>query len=62
MRPVYGSAEAPELRASMRGAGFVGMEIDPRYFDIACRRIEQAQRQPDMFVKTAPKAAQMSKF
>jgi DNA modification methylase len=24
---------------------FVGVEIDPRYFDIACRRIEEAQRQ-----------------
>jgi DNA modification methylase len=28
---------------------FVGIEIEPRYFDIACRRIEQAQRQGDMF-------------
>ena len=28
---------------------FVGIEIEPRYFDIACRRIEQAQRQGDLF-------------
>lgn len=28
---------------------FIGIEIEPRYFDIACRRIEQAQRQGDMF-------------
>ena len=28
---------------------FVGIEIEPRYFDIACRRIEAAQRQGDMF-------------
>ena len=44
------------------GRKFIGMEIDPRYFDTACRRIEQAQRQPDMFVRTAPKAAQASMF
>ena len=24
---------------------FIGIELDPRYFDIACRRIEDAQRQ-----------------
>lgn len=28
---------------------FVGIEVDPRYFDIACRRIEDAQRQARMF-------------
>jgi len=28
---------------------FLGIEIEPRYFDIACRRIEEAQRQGDMF-------------
>ena len=32
------------------GRRFIGIEIEPRYFDIACRRIEQAQRQPDLFV------------
>lgn len=31
------------------GRKFIGIEIDPRYFDIACRRIEEAQRQGDMF-------------
>ncbi|WP_433910407.1 DNA-methyltransferase [Sphingomonas yabuuchiae] len=29
--------------------GFVGAEIDERYFDIACRRIEDAQRQGNLF-------------
>ena len=28
---------------------FVGVEIDPAYFDIACRRIEDAQRQLSLF-------------
>jgi len=29
------------------GRKFVGIEIEPRYFDIACRRIEDATRQGD---------------
>jgi DNA modification methylase len=29
---------------------FIGIEIEPKYFDIACRRIEQAQRQRDLFI------------
>ena len=31
------------------GRPFVGIEIEPRYFDTACRRIEEAQRQGDLF-------------
>jgi site-specific DNA-methyltransferase (adenine-specific) len=38
------------------GRKFIGIEIEPKYFDIACRRIEEAMRQPDMFVE-APKPA-----
>jgi site-specific DNA-methyltransferase (adenine-specific) len=30
---------------------FVGIEIEPRYFDIACKRIEDAYRQGDLFIK-----------
>lgn len=33
------------------GRSFIGIEIEPRYFDIACRRIEAAQRQADLFVR-----------
>jgi len=33
------------------GRRFIGIEIEPRYFDIACRRIEEATRQPDMFIE-----------
>ena len=33
------------------GRRFTGIEIDPGYFDIACRRIEQALKQPDMFIE-----------
>jgi DNA modification methylase len=40
---------------------FIGIEIEPKYFDIACRRIEQAYAQPDMFVEAPqPKAEQLS--
>lgn len=28
-----------------------GIELDPEYFDIACRRVDEATRQPDMFVQ-----------
>ena len=31
------------------GRKFIGIEIEPKYFDIACRRIEDAQRQSRMF-------------
>lgn len=31
------------------GLAFVGVEIEPTYFDIACKRIEDAQRQQRMF-------------
>lgn len=28
----------------------IGIELDPDYFDIACKRVEEAYRQPDLFV------------
>lgn len=31
------------------GRSFIGIEREPKYFDIACRRIEDAQRQGRMF-------------
>ena len=33
-----------------------GIELDPDYFDIACRRVEEAARQPDMFIQEAKPA------
>lgn len=36
-----------------------GIEIDPEYFEIACRRVEEATRQPDLFIApTEPAATQ----
>jgi len=40
---------------------FTGIEIDPGYFDIACKRIEQALRQPDMFIEP-PKPTKQESF
>lgn len=37
------------------GRAFTGIEIDPGYFDIACKRISAALATPDLFVK-APEA------
>ena len=33
------------------GRKFIGIEIEEKYFSIACRRIEQAQRQGDMLIR-----------
>lgn len=32
------------------GRKFTGIELEPKYFDIACKRIEQALKEPDLFV------------
>jgi site-specific DNA-methyltransferase (adenine-specific) len=39
------------VACAREGRRFVGVEIDEVAFDVACRRIEQAQRQADLFVK-----------
>lgn len=36
------------------GRKFIGIEIEPKYFDIACRRIEEATRQGDLFIEQPP--------
>lgn len=40
------------------GRPFVGIEIEPTYFDMACRRIEAAYRQPRLFAEPDPKPIQ----
>ena len=37
------------VAAARRGLPFVGIEIEPRYFEISCERVENAQRQARMF-------------
>jgi hypothetical protein len=46
--PYMGSGTTGVAAVQMRHP-FIGIEIEERYFDIACRRIEQAQRQGDLF-------------
>lgn len=38
------------VAAAKFGLSFTGIERETKYFDTACRRIEQAQRQADLFV------------
>lgn len=45
----YMGAGSTGVAAVRLGHPFIGIEIEPRYFDIACRRIEEAYRQGDMF-------------
>ena len=40
------------------GRKFIGIEIEPKYFDIACKRIEDAYRQGDLFVEPSANAVQ----
>lgn len=41
------------IAAAQTGRDYVGIEKHPAYFDIACRRIEDAQRQGDLFLSGA---------
>jgi len=44
------------------GRPFIGVEIDEGYFDIACKRIEQAQRSPDMFAAASAPTPKQGAF
>ncbi|MDJ0894824.1 MAG: site-specific DNA-methyltransferase [Alphaproteobacteria bacterium] len=55
--PFMGSGTTGVACAKL-GRRFIGIEIHEPYFDIACRRIEEAYRQPDMFVERPAKPTQ----
>jgi DNA modification methylase len=55
--PFMGSGTTGVACAKM-GRKFIGIELEPTYFDIACKRIEDAYAQPDMFVEPPPKPHQ----
>ena len=57
--PTMGSGTTGVACANL-GRRFIGIEIDEKYFDIACRRIEAAYRQPRLFEEPAAKAEQAS--
>jgi hypothetical protein len=50
--PFMGSGTTGVAAVQM-GRDFIGIEREERYFDIACRRIEEAQRQSDLFIGAA---------
>ncbi len=50
--PFMGSGTTGVAAVQM-GRKFIGIEREPKYFDIACKRIEDAQRQGNMFVEAA---------
>jgi DNA modification methylase len=51
--PFMGSGTTGVACAKL-GRSFIGIEIEPKYFDIACRRIDDAYKQADMFVAAPP--------
>ena len=59
--PFMGSGTTGVACATLRRK-FIGIEIEPTYFDIACKRIEAAYRQRDLFrdEPQAPKPVQQS--
>jgi DNA modification methylase len=48
--PFMGSGTTGVAAVQM-GRKFIGIEREPKYFAIACKRIEDAQRQGDMFIE-----------
>ena len=52
--PFMGSGTTGVACVKRGGVSFIGVEKHEPYFDIACRRIEAAYKQPDMFVERPP--------
>lgn len=48
------------VAAQKMGKSYVGIELDPTYFDIACRRVAQAYAQPDMLIEATVPAEQLT--
>jgi DNA modification methylase len=55
--PFMGSGTTLVACQKMGRAG-IGIEIDPDYFAIACKRVDEAARQPDFFTQPAAKPVQ----
>ena len=55
--PFMGSGTTGVACAKL-GRRFIGIEIEPRYFDIACARIDRAYAQPDLFIERPPEPRQ----
>ncbi len=59
--PFMGSGTTGVACAKL-GRKFIGIEIEEKYFDIACKRIEDAYRQGDMFIEPPVKPVQDGLF
>jgi len=59
--PFMGSGTTGVACANL-GRKFIGIEIEPKYFDIACRRIEQAYKQPRLFADEPVKSSKQETF
>lgn len=57
--PFMGSGTTGVAAVRM-GRRFTGIELDPRHFDTACRRIGDALRQPDLLIAPPPPAPQQA--
>lgn len=57
--PFMGSGTTGVACANL-GRKFIGIEIEEKYFDISCKRIEEAYKQPRLFEEPAPKPVQAS--
>lgn len=55
--PFMGSATTGVACVNL-GRKFIGIEREPKYFDIACKRIAEAYKQPRLFDEPAPKPVQ----
>ncbi|MEZ0063996.1 DNA modification methylase [Bradyrhizobium elkanii] len=55
--PFMGSGTTGVAAVSL-GKRFTGVEIDQKFFDVACRRIEEATKQADLFITKPPPAKQ----
>ena len=55
--PFMGSGTTGVACAKL-GRKFIGIEIEPKYFDIACKRIDAAYKQGDLFIDPPKKAQQ----
>jgi DNA modification methylase len=57
--PFMGSGTTGVAAVKM-GRKFIGIEIEPAYFDIAIKRISDALKQPDLFIEKRARAIQES--
>jgi DNA modification methylase len=59
--PFMGSGTTGAVAVELK-RHFIGIEIEPKYFDLACRRIEAAHKRPTMFIERPAPAVQEPLF